>query len=311
MIDINFAEINPTRLAYRILGNGKIDVVIESALGACMGEWFHIAEKLSAAYTVLLYERGGINLSKKSIKERTALNIAYELCELLEHLPHNDKIIIIAHSQGGLYAQQFARLYPEKLKGLILLDPLSANDNTFKDLLAHDEFKKSGVDKFSRLGILKAMAKMHLGFLLKVLMKSAPPFYYYNFEPETKKYILNSFTKVGTYETAMEEYKLAHEEKHIAGLKYKDNFPDIPLMLITHTSELASKETMEFGGATKETADKVENIWQNIMKEYLTFSSQSEFIQAKKSCHYIHLTEPELIENALTKINNLKLTLPN
>lgn len=303
MVNIDFVELKSTRLAYKIFGMGKIDVVIESALGACMGEWFHIAEKLSASYTVLLYERAGMNFSKKSLKERTPLNIAYELCELLELLPHNDKIIIIAHSQGGLYAQQFARIYPEKLKGLILLDPLSANDNEFKELLTPDEFKRSGVDKFSRLGIPKAMAKMHLGFILKALMKSAPPFYYYNFEPEAKEYILNSLTKVGTYETAMEEYTAAHEGKYITELKYKGNFPHIPLILITHTSELAAKETMEFGGALKETADKVENIWQDIMKQYLTFSSKSEFIKAKKSCHYIHLSEPELIENALLEVS--------
>jgi pimeloyl-ACP methyl ester carboxylesterase len=304
MINIDFAEIRSARLAYKIFGSGKIDVVIESALGACIGEWFDIAEKLSASHTVLLYERAGMNFSGKSSKERTPLNIAQELHELLELLPHSDKIIIIAHSQGGLYAQQFARLYPEKIRGLILLDPLSANDNEFKNLLTPNEFKKSGVDKFSRLGIPKAMAKMHLGFLIKALMKSAPPFYYYDFEAETKEYILNSLTKVSTYETAMDEYKLSHDEKYITGLKSKGGFPDIPLILITHTSELAAKETMDFGSASKEMADKIENIWQDIMKEYLTFSSKSGFVQAKKSCHYIHLTEPELVENALIKIDN-------
>ncbi|HNX64374.1 MAG TPA: alpha/beta hydrolase [Oscillospiraceae bacterium] len=299
MTEINFAKINSSRLAYKTFGSGKVDIVIESALGACMGEWFHIAERLSASHTVLLYERAGMNFSEKSSMIRTPLNISQELNELLEIIPHNDKIIIIAHSQGGLYAQQFARLYPEKTKGLILLDPLSAEDNEFKSRLTPDEYKNSGVDKFSHLWIPKTMAKLHMGFLIKALMKSAPPFYYYEFESEAKEYILNSLTKAGTYETAMEEYKLSHDEKHISELKDKGDLPDIPLVLITHTSELAAKETMDFGGASKETVEKVENVWQDIMKKYLTFSSKSQFIQAKKSCHYIHLSEPELIENAL------------
>lgn len=302
MDEIHFAELKSTRLAYRIFGTGKIDVVIEAALGACMGEWVSLAEKLSASYTVLLYERAGMNLSKKSPDERTPFTIAQELHELLEFLSPKDQIVIIAHSQGGLYAQQFARLYPECMKGMILLDPLSANDSDFKLLLTPDEFRKSGVDKFNHLGLQKILAKMHLGFLLKALMKSAPPFYYYHFEPDTKNYILNSLTKASTYETAIEEYQLAHEEQYLTELKTKGNFPDIPLILITHTSDLAVKETMEFGGAAKETAKKAESIWQDMMKKYLTFSLKSEFIQAKNSSHYIHLSEPELIESALTKM---------
>lgn len=302
MIHIDFAEVKTARLAYKIFGSGPIEIVIETALGSCMGEWIHIAQKLSDSYTVLIYERAGINLSCKSSIERTPMNISHELRDLLDLVHHKDKIIIIAHSQGGLYAQQFARLYPEMLKGIILIDPLSANDNKFKELLTPDEYKKSGVEKSSHLGLPKTLAKMHLGFILKALMKNVPPLYYYDFEAEAKEYILNSFSKAETYETAIAEDNLAHDERYINCLKNKGDFPDTPLVLITHTSELAVKEIMEFGGASKDTAKKVENVWQNIMKGYLEFSSKSEFIQAKNSCHFIHLTEFGIIEKALSKL---------
>ncbi|WP_442944903.1 alpha/beta fold hydrolase [Oribacterium sp. C9] len=39
-------------------------------------------------------------------------------------LPCKSKIIILAHSQGGLYAQQFARLYPNMIRGIVFVDPL-------------------------------------------------------------------------------------------------------------------------------------------------------------------------------------------
>ena len=50
------------------------------------------------------------------------------------------QITILAHSQGGLYAQQFARLYPEMVEKLVLLDLLSANDNRFKSELSKREY---------------------------------------------------------------------------------------------------------------------------------------------------------------------------
>lgn len=48
-----------------------------------------------------------------------------------------------------------------------------------------------------------------------------------------------------------------------------------------HSSDFCIKETMEFGGATREVVEKVENIWQDIMKEYLLFSSKTKFLQAR------------------------------
>lgn len=82
----------------------------------------------------------------------------------------------------------------------------------------------------------------------------------------------------------------------------KGNFPDLSLTLITHSSEFAIEESMKFVNNTYEFAEKVENMWQSIMKEYLGFSQKSRYVQAKHSGHYIHLTEPELIVSEAEKI---------
>lgn len=304
MLDIDYTVINGRKTACKIFGSGKINMVIEMGLGCCMGEWWHIAGALSQHDgCMLLYERAGINNSDCSSAQRAPAAIAQELKQLLDTVPHEDKMIIIAHSQGGLYAQQFARIYPEMVKGLVLLDPLSAGDNRFKQQLTPDEYKKSGVDKFKNLGLVYAMTKLHLGFIIKALLKSAPPFYYKkDFSQEARKYILNSLVKPASYKTAMEEYRLSHEESEIAGLKTREGFPNIPLVLITHSSAIYEQEIMEFGGTTKELAGKIESLWQAIMKDYLTFSDKTKFIEAKSSGHFIHLTEPALLEEGIAWI---------
>lgn len=55
---------------------------------------------------------------------------------------------------------------------------------------------------------------------------------------------------------------MAHEEKEICQLKEKGDFPQIPVVLITHGSEFETKEIMEFGQTSKEFATKVEELWQ-------------------------------------------------
>lgn len=131
----------------------------------------------------------------------------------------------------------------------------------------------------------------------------SPPFYYYKgFSKETIKYMLSALTKPLQYKTAIEEYELSHKPREIENLKHKDGFPEVPLILITHSSDFSIKETMNFGGASRELAEKVERIWQDLMKEYLTFTKKSTTIQAKYSSHYIHLTEFELVKDALAAI---------
>lgn len=247
-----------------------------------------------------MYERGR-NVSKA----RSPKNIAEELHALLMKLPCKGKITFLAHSQGGLYAQQFARIYPDMVYGIVFVDPLSANDNTYKSVfLTAKEQKKSGFNKSENFVNMKKLASCHLGPVIKLIMRKAPPFYYYDqFSPEAKKYILDELTKAELHDVALEEYRLAHEEKEICQLKEKGDFPKIPIVLITHESEFEIKEIMEFGQTTKEFAVKVEDLWQSLMQEYLTFSDQSILLRANNSGHYIHLTNFEVIMQALQWIS--------
>ena len=289
-------SISTAELDCQMIGEGKISLVIEMGLGAVMAEWAQLATRLSDRYTVLLYERAGYGSNGASKLPRTPGNIATELHELVKHLEHEPQITILAHSQGGLYAQKFARMYPDLVKELILLDPLSPQDNLFRSLLTEAEFKKSGADKTSSLRINYQLAKMHLGWLIREFMRSAPPFYYYDqFTKEETEYILTAISRPQIYQTALEEYRLAHDEKELLGLDSNEGFPQIPLTLITHDSAIETREIMEFGRASEAEAEKIEQIWQDIMRKYLDLSELSRHLRATNSSHYIHLTDADLI----------------
>lgn len=286
--------------SYQVFGTGKINLVIEMGLGATMGEWWHIAQRLSEKHTVLLYER-----SRNISIPRTPENIAKELRTLLTELNTEQSVALLAHSQGGLYAQQFARLYPGMVRGIVLLDPLSARDSEYKTLLTPKEQKASGFDKTANLAITEKLAKLHLGRIIKAVMKNAPPFYYYNdFSADARSYILSALTRPELYTAALEEYRLAHEKQHTASLREGNGFPNIPLVLVTHTPEFSIRETMEFGHTDRAFAERVEQIWQSFMLDYLSFSNRSSHLQAANSGHSIHLTEPALIDRALDFIIN-------
>lgn len=286
-------------------GSGKVTVIIETALGSCSAEWWHIAEQLSERYRVLVYDRPGYGKSSPSNRSRTPENVAKDLHELLSQLNLEENMILIGHSQGGLYLQQYVRNFGEHVLGMILIDPLTTEDHRFKDELSEKVYKGSGVNKFSGLKMGYYLSLLKVSPLLKSLLLKSPPFYYYdNFSDEAKSYMLESLTNTRHYKTAMEEYDLSHQEENIAHLRKSNQFSNIPLHIIYHTPEVMIQEIMEYGGLHREDATKVENLWEEIIRGCLLLSSNSKFIKSTHSSHFVHLTEFDLIEKSLQEIES-------
>lgn len=293
---LQYAKVFGKNMAYRIYGEGSVDVVLMTGLGSCIGEYEQLAQHLSKRHTVLCYERFGYGGSETTERERTPANIAAECAELLKRIAHQEKIILVAHSQGGLYANQYVRFYPDQVAKMILLDPLSPENELFQKKLTKEEYRKSGVDKTAGLRLNLWLLRMGMGGLVKRMMSSAPPFYYYNdFTQEETDYILECLTSKTVYHTALKEYKMAHVREHLENLRSKGDFPDIPLCLITHSSKIAVEEIMKFGNADMGTAEKVEALWQELMGRYLKLSGQSSYLCSENSSHAIHLTDWEMI----------------
>lgn len=287
-------------LAYEKYGDGDVNLVIEMGLGSSLAEWRQFAAKLAGKYVVLLYQRAGYGASSTSTLERTLENIAAELYLLLQQVGHERKVSVLAHSQGGLYAWKFAKMYPDMVDKLILLDPLSPEDYRFRMELTAEEYRKSGVDKTTGLRLNLRLTKLHLGWLVRRTVRTAPPFYYYNgFSKEETADILSEIGKSQTYQTALAEYAAAHDMKQLEGLLDKGNRLNIPVILFTHNSDIAEKEIREFGGASETQAKKIEALWQDVMQTYLACTPDGTLIRAENSSHYMHLTDSELIRKIL------------
>ena len=295
-MEIRTCSVGTAELAYQVFGNGRVELVIEMGLGAVMAEWQPLARQLGEGHTVLLYERAGYGSSGVSTLERTPAHIAAELHGLLETLDHAERVTLLAHSQGGLYAQKFARMYPELVERLVLLDPLSPEDSRFRRELTPAAFRKSGADKTAGLRLNLRLARLHLGWILRRVMRTAPPFYYdSSFSPEETAYILDAVSRARTYETALAEYAAAHEPQNLEGLTEPSGFPSVPLVLVTHDSAIEEQEISTFGGASEAEARKIEALWQMLMRGYLDLSPRSRWVRAPHSSHYIHLTDRDLV----------------
>jgi pimeloyl-ACP methyl ester carboxylesterase len=286
-----------------VKGTGSPVVVIAHALGAFSPEWWGIQDQIAEFTTVLSYDRAGYGWSDRPTTPRTSQNIAHELHDLLQALNLPGPFVLVGHSQGGLYVNHFARLFPEMIAGAVLLDPLSPDDNRFKKELPPNVYQSSGVDKSATMKIGAWVAELGLLRALRSLLLKSPPFYYFHDVPQDRIEIIWQHTqRPAYYYAALDEYQQAHIEANNVALQTAGDFPPVPLKVLYHDPQVIIDEIVKYGGLSTSDATQVDHLWEELIREYLTLSPKSEWIPCPGCSHYIHLGRPYLVIAAIRNV---------
>jgi len=120
---LQFVEIRGKKQYYINKGDGNPVVVFVTGLGPSMDDFFEIQNKISKTTETFCYDRAGIGKSESFDNDRSLENISLELKELLDKVGINKPFILVGHSRGGLIARYFVNKYPDKVCGLVLIDP--------------------------------------------------------------------------------------------------------------------------------------------------------------------------------------------
>jgi len=110
------------QLAHVRSGQGAPAIVLQAGLGDGASSWSGILPALAALSTVVAYDRPGYGGSTAITGPRDPCTIAREAHALLASLHVAPPYVLVGHSLGGLYQYAFARLYPQDVAGLVLLD---------------------------------------------------------------------------------------------------------------------------------------------------------------------------------------------
>lgn len=105
------------------IGQGQPTVVLQYGLGDDKRTWKQIFEPLGQTHQVVALERPGHRGLAPTTRPRDPCTIARESHEQLRAAGIPPPYLLIGHSLGGRYQYAFARLYPQDVAGLLLLDP--------------------------------------------------------------------------------------------------------------------------------------------------------------------------------------------
>lgn len=110
------------------LGHGAPTVLLESGLGDDSLAWRKVQGRIATFTRACAYDRAGYGLSDAARRSSDADNTVADLALLLDKAPIEGRIVLVGHSLGGLYATYFTNLHPERVAGLVLLDPSQPGD---------------------------------------------------------------------------------------------------------------------------------------------------------------------------------------
>jgi Serine aminopeptidase, S33 len=119
--------VNNYQLYTRTIGTKAPKIVLLTGIGGTTEDFEPIEQSLGSFSTVINYDREGLGRSPWQNRAKDSQTIAQELHALLVSKNITEPFILVAHSIGGLHARKFLSMYPEKVSGLVLIDPTPEN----------------------------------------------------------------------------------------------------------------------------------------------------------------------------------------
>jgi pimeloyl-ACP methyl ester carboxylesterase len=103
-------------------GTGNAHVVFESGMGAGRTLWDPVVALLGGLTHTVTYDRGGRGRSARPSQPQSIDDMAEVMVELVETLIPG-RLVLVAHSMGGLIVRRAAESLAHRLDGLVLVDP--------------------------------------------------------------------------------------------------------------------------------------------------------------------------------------------
>lgn len=246
-----FIDINGKAQYIREMGTGQPTVVFVTGFGDDLNSYNNIQAALSKITRTISYDRAGLGKSELTVKNRGLDTLVFELNEILTKEKIPPPYVLVGHSYGGHIVRYFSHLYPEKVCGMVLIDPTPE--------YLDDEIRR-----------VKTPAEI----------KSYDSLYEHGRDP--------SWT-----DGAKREADYFRSNGQLLKNAKVEFSPNVPTTIIT-AMNMPESSLPFLNGVNKISAD--------LHKRWVATAPHLRVVEAKKSGHYVHYDEPDLVIEEIKKI---------
>ncbi len=117
------------RSSYMLSGQGPPAIVLFSGAGVSLQGWEPLYPGIEQLGAVFGWNRFGMQGSDPPTARQTGTTVIGSLRELLGYAGLAPPYVLVAHSLGGLFANLYARLYPQEVAGVLFLEATHPADH--------------------------------------------------------------------------------------------------------------------------------------------------------------------------------------
>ncbi|MBU9675071.1 alpha/beta hydrolase [Planococcus sp. CP5-4] len=262
-------------------------ILIMTGMSCSFEEWFNVTEILCETHKVILFHRPGLGASELGTEPRTTAAAAQDAKNLLDVLGVTEPVVLIGHSYGGLCAQHFSKLYPQQVKGLLLVDSTSDSLEKLDELPdlaedASDDIWLEECGKFAELD--ENELKKVIRPMLSENQKKLP-------RPIQQR-LIEFQQKPNLYKAMKSEVENWRADAKI--IKSLGSLSSLPLIVIGRDMNYAVEQGVEEGWPEAELMAQ-EHLWHELIQEQSALSENSELVFVERAGHMVHLDRPDLV----------------
>jgi pimeloyl-ACP methyl ester carboxylesterase len=172
--------------------------------------------------------------------------------------------VLVGHSLGGIHAQVFAHRYPDRVAGLVLVDPPPLPflaGEAFPDLYRVAQQQTAEFEQTAQ-----------------ALRKAQDP---------------AALARAGFLETLASENESLFAGDGAAQLAAIESFGDLPLVVVS-----SGRPNPAFGAAAKD----FQQFWIEQNRTLATRSTRGRFLLAEESGHHVHVDAPDVVLDAVRQV---------
>ena len=288
-------------------GSGSPLVLIDGGLGSYSADWQLVFPLLPPNISVMIIDRPGLGWSPPTTAPRTSRYMAKELKAVLDALDlDKTPLILVGHSLGAFTARMFAHLYPEQVKGAILIDG------------AHEDFPERLPSLYAKLlnlvdPIFRPLASLgaRLGgnragvaFFQNRPLPEYPTDFWSRFTPEGHRqftiprkwpsYIETTFAELAGFKESCQQIRIATQTN-------PRPFKHHPLITLCANVEISAERFRKLSPQPFSRENFISE-WERMQAAINHLSHQGELRVIPDSGHNITLEKPAVVAQAIIDI---------
>ncbi|MEU5882724.1 alpha/beta fold hydrolase [Spirillospora sp. NPDC047279] len=275
-----------------VVGDGPAGgppVLLSSGLGGAWFDWLPTVGLLAERHRVLNFDRPGLGLSPlggAAPSLRREVRILAGLAEIAAERAGRPgtPVTVVAHSMAGFHAEALARLHPELVRALVLVDPSCEPD-------PHAPVRLAGLLDPAAKGLGAALGFTRLSKLVGPLGRRLVMRHTSDRDEPVPDEVVRSVYGRGTVLGAVLSEQFAYGEMAVDLVRLRERrpFPAIPLVVLTALAD---------AGRSAEARTR----WREGHRRLAEMSPHGRHVVLADARHMLQLDRPEVVADAVAEV---------